>query len=459
MTADQRQIAGLGGQLLTSLYWGVADDGEAEDLVAHLSDRLTDPACAGALLAHRASLATFSGNPSDGLQLLNLFPEVDDPMSFCQIAVTRSMTLTLAGRDVDGLAVAERALELHRSFSEPLLLPHPSIHEANAAFALFHGGHPDSALSRAMTAYGIATDDRMIVSLVWCQLVAGDACLTLGRGAEAAEHFAQALHDASREHFRGQVAMAWAGIARARASLGDLAGAEEAMQICRAEPPGVKAFAPSIAVAEATVMAAFRNFGSACSELHRQADESAQGGNVIGEAWMLHELARLGMSTSVAPRLIELAGTCDNAMVRVRTEFCRAMAADDAGAVSSAGERFAELGCPIFAAEAMVSAADLFGRRAEGRRANAATLRAAAMLSGCDFGPPTYVVRSTTVTPLTAREREIAYLAAEGATNREISERLFLSLRTVENHLSKVFFKLGISSRQELRSVVGPLQK
>ncbi len=55
---------------------------------------------------------------------------------------------------------------------------------------------------------------------------------------------------------------------------------------------------------------------------------------------------------------------------------------------------------------------------------------------------------------LTAQERDIALLARDGLSNVEIGARLFLSPRTVEWHLSKVFAKLGIRSRQELADVL-----
>jgi DNA-binding CsgD family transcriptional regulator len=55
---------------------------------------------------------------------------------------------------------------------------------------------------------------------------------------------------------------------------------------------------------------------------------------------------------------------------------------------------------------------------------------------------------------LTAQEAQVARLAAEGRTNPEIGSQLFISPRTAEYHLHKVFTKLGISSRRALRSAL-----
>jgi DNA-binding CsgD family transcriptional regulator len=55
-----------------------------------------------------------------------------------------------------------------------------------------------------------------------------------------------------------------------------------------------------------------------------------------------------------------------------------------------------------------------------------------------------------TSTELTAQETQIVRLTRDGLSNAEVGARLFISPRTVEWHLSKIYNKLGITSRRQL---------
>ena len=55
---------------------------------------------------------------------------------------------------------------------------------------------------------------------------------------------------------------------------------------------------------------------------------------------------------------------------------------------------------------------------------------------------------------LSPQELQIARLASDGLTNREIGSRLYLSHRTVGSHLYRIFPKLGITSRRQLDQVL-----
>ena len=58
---------------------------------------------------------------------------------------------------------------------------------------------------------------------------------------------------------------------------------------------------------------------------------------------------------------------------------------------------------------------------------------------------------------LTPSELRVAWLAAGGQTNRQIAQALFVTQRTVENHLTSTYAKLGISCRPELpAALAGP---
>ena len=88
------------------------------------------------------------------------------------------------------------------------------------------------------------------------------------------------------------------------------------------------------------------------------------------------------------------------------------------------------------------------GRRGPGRSSPGRAAESAARVGR--FGCGRRRAAEAGDTTLTSREQEIGDLVARGLTNREIAERLYLSPRTVEVHLSRIFTKLDVSNRSAL---------
>jgi DNA-binding CsgD family transcriptional regulator/tetratricopeptide (TPR) repeat protein len=128
----------------------------------------------------------------------------------------------------------------------------------------------------------------------------------------------------------------------------------------------------------------------------------------------------------------------------------RARAADDVREIRSCAEAFEQAGASWYAANAWQAVA----RRAErdNERVRAAT-RAVVLAPATALGRHGAEIAELA---LSRRQIEIARLAATGTTSKAIAERMYLSPRTVDNHLQRIYRRLGIEGRSALAGVVGP---
>jgi DNA-binding NarL/FixJ family response regulator len=191
--------------------------------------------------------------------------------------------------------------------------------------------------------------------------------------------------------------------------------------------------------------------GDERASLARHAAESAYASGAAGfEAIACHDLARLGDADEALPRLRELADACSCGAAGAYAEHAEALRTQDITALGAVSERFAAMGAPLYAAEA--AAAQSHRHVAAGRRslATAALTRSVELIEACSGLVRLPAVATVDVPRITSREREIAVLAADGMSSKEIGRRLVLSVRTVENHLQRVYRKLGIGTRAEL---------
>ncbi|MFC4244164.1 LuxR C-terminal-related transcriptional regulator [Gryllotalpicola reticulitermitis] len=155
---------------------------------------------------------------------------------------------------------------------------------------------------------------------------------------------------------------------------------------------------------------------------------------------------------SRAADVAALAARCESELVSMIARYCVALSSDDAALQLREAAALAGAGYLGFGLRLRVAAVGLLGDDDPAAQNEAQQLRADLEQAG-----PGYRYLANGLAPaaqLTARERQLANLAAQGFSNQDIAERLRLSVRTVENHLSRSFRKLGIDSREALAAAL-----
>jgi DNA-binding CsgD family transcriptional regulator len=215
--------------------------------------------------------------------------------------------------------------------------------------------------------------------------------------------------------------------------------------------PAVGFFDPWLLLARAWLAAGSGELSRARA-LALEATERAdmQGAHAV-VVMALHDLVRLGDPR--CSRLEQTASLVDGPFAPACVLHAAGLASRDGRRLDEAAAAFAAMGADLLAAEAAAQAAE--SHRAAGSKALmlASSARVRLHLEVCE-GAQTPALSVLATPLLTPREREVAMLADTGLTSAEIAKRLVLSSRTVEGHLQRAYVKLGITGRNELRSVL-----
>ena len=188
------------------------------------------------------------------------------------------------------------------------------------------------------------------------------------------------------------------------------------------------------------------------------------------------DLVRLSLEAGDRPRAEAATAAVEEVALRAGTAVmgaaalrCRGLLTDDGVVLSDAAQKYQDCGRPLEAAQASEDAAAALARQGEAEDARALLGRA---LEHYTLLRATYAsarvearLRDLGVRrgrqgsrrrprhgwdALTETERTVASLVAEGLSNRQVAERLFLSRHTVHTHVSHILAKLGLASRVEL---------
>lgn len=373
-------------------------------------------------------------------------------------SVAASVSLTFAGRTVEGQAIADRLLE-------PLLHNARDVNRDAAWSALqawwgareWSGRGWDGVEPVLERLHGEATRGGDVEFAATTEMALGCMALARGRVLDARRWLRDAsVHlEASDPH---QILVyCLATLCRAQAVGGDVAAAEATRVRARAAAvtrPGYWVNGLQLAVADVWIAAARGDTAIAQAIALHTADSCRE--DLLHRATALHEAVRVGApATRVAGPLRELAERTDSGLTRALADHVDALAAADGAGLDRAAEELAAVGALLIAAEAAALAAA--AHRAAGRTAAAqkSAARSARLARACQ-GARTPALTPERHVRLTGREREVAVLAAQGVTNRDIAARLHLSVRTVESHLYRATAKLGVTRREDLGPLLGP---
>jgi len=179
-----------------------------------------------------------------------------------------------------------------------------------------------------------------------------------------------------------------------------------------------------------------------------------RGENRVGEVALLHAAVSVGTAPAfVGNRLRAAVEETDSLWCHALVDHVTALEAADGETLDTVARRFEEIGALLQAAEVFADAALAHGAAGRRMSAQSSASHHDRLMQACE-GARCVVPHQTPRVKLSPREREVAVLAGRGLSNREIAERLSLSVRTVESHVYRVCTRLGVTRREALASLV-----
>ncbi|MCS5717313.1 helix-turn-helix transcriptional regulator [Herbiconiux sp. CPCC 205763] len=361
------------------------------------------------------------------------------------------------------LSVASRSLDAAEAALSTTGADTSSVHVLRANVNVFRGRISESVavveqFRDAATAYGRPAAQAL------CRWALGTLLIFAGRAPEAVNELQLAVE--MMEHLGlsgGTWRTARSDLAIALAFAGDASAAADVLKGTPAPPPG-QGFG-KLLHAEGWVAAAAGHHAQAAAAFLQSADTFGAQGFYLASLHALGDAARVRSAATASTRMDALADVVEGEYAGLIVRYTRALAHLEAlspgdlpdtrllaDELDQIGEAAASIEVHMIAAEAFAHASHLHAATESPREAAASTRRLGEQMTACgvEHLPLTLDVK---VDRLSERENEIATLAANGLSNRDIAARLVLSVRTVETHLQRVYEKLGIRGRSELARV------
>ncbi|MBV8787551.1 MAG: helix-turn-helix transcriptional regulator [Mycobacterium sp.] len=306
------------------------------------------------------------------------------------------------------------------------------------------------------TAEQLANSARDVPGLAYANLVflLGHAELARGRIADAARLVHEALAGVQVHSVTtGLRPASYFALAEAHAKLGQAVDASDAVASAQSVvPPGYLFMHTALSLAEGWSLAASGRLNEAVLSVQQAAQLARDRGQPTHELSCIQAVTQWG-DTSFATRAAELAAALSLPLADAIALHAQKLLASDGEGLLEASSAYRRIGDRAAAADAAAQAAVAFTENQQRKRGLYAAALASELADECG-GLCTPALRTPAGLKLSGRQRDVVELVVAGLSNRDIAEKLVMSVRTVEGHVYRACQRVGAQSREELASIV-----
>ena len=434
-----------------NLFWHLGRHEQAVTVIEALLADLDDPELVGEAQGVLALYDVAVGRPEVGLPTIEHLFDGDGGRAFLQAALAGSLGLTSLGRSEQAVDLAVRGYAAHRTMGRMLSMYEPALLRVAQVLALVALGRIPEAEQLAHEGYAVAVGEGDGAGWAFHCLALGRCALDRGRVTDSLRWWREAAALFSAVNHGGPHRWAHIGQVFAHALAGDAPAARAVIgQLSAAAPHPATMNDPDLERALAWVEAAEGDRVGAVERLCTLAAGQREVGHLGHELDALFDGARLGAAARVQARVHELGALVEGPLGAARVRHVDALVAGGGEALGAAADALAACGASLPAAEACEASAEAHRGAGDGRAATARQRRAAELRAECAGAATPGLIRMAGPTPLTRRETEISLLAATGLASKDIAAQRFVSVRTVDNHLARIYEKLGVAGRSGL---------
>jgi DNA-binding NarL/FixJ family response regulator len=448
---NELDLVRWGTARIANLHWSMGDAESADEVLELLRGRVTHDGLKLVVDGVASASRLFENELGEAVALSEgVLADPTASAAAVEWAVFGgAYALALMGRGDDVAIVAERGHQIENKV-DGLLRYLTAFGEVRA---LTLGGDFDTAAKVSADIVRITSAGQY---LAWgmANVLEGTVELARGHFADTVSRMEQTVaaltaESAASWSFPSRLLLAQSYCVLGRAD----AGAKMVAELRTRSGRHVAVFGPQLRIAESWLAAAEGNVSTAIDLALDAARQASESGQRAIEMLALHDAARFGDQTCL-DRLVALPGGTGGRLASVIAAHAKAVRDRDGAGILATAQEFEKIGALLSAADAAAQAAVAFEGADDRRRSVEAAAAAHRLAAECGGIRTPALDLAAHPLPLTVREREIANLVAAGLSNRDIADRLTVSVRTVEGHLYRACIKLDISDREELATMI-----